>query len=91
MGDDPERDHADLPSVPAFFSPDDLPSWLRPEAEAQPAPTHDTRARVAWVNGLSTDAEPHETPFRTAPDATWDLLTPPRRTARRAKHGADSR
>jgi hypothetical protein len=88
MGDEnPERDQAELPSIPIFFSSEDLPAWLRPDAdtsEAAAPPERETRARVAWATNPSANT-PTETPFGAAADATWHLLTPPPRHAKRGR------
>ncbi len=85
-GEHEEHDASAMPTIPVFFSSDDLPAWLRPDAETPvPAPpARETRARAAWAP-LAAAPAPSETPFRAAADATWDLLTPPPRHAKRGR------
>src|SRR5947209_6803613 len=75
-GVDPERNHTEPPNVPAFFSPEDLPSWLQEDGNVAALLARETRARAAWAVTTRTSA-PRETPFGAAADATWSMLTPP--------------
>ena len=86
-GTAPERGQNEQPDIPAFFSLDDLPSWLREDAPAAVHPARVTRARAAWAVTAASEA-PHETPFRTAADATWSLLTSPQRPTRQGRRGS---
>jgi hypothetical protein len=87
-GDDPQTEAPDLPSIPTFFTSDDLPAWLRPEAETPQTPPEtrrETRARIAWADARAGDAPARQTSFGAAADATWNLLAPPPRHAKRGR------
>lgn len=79
---------AEPPPVPTFFSPDDLPDWLRgapAAAPPAPPPMPTERTRAAWVTRDRSAAPETGDPFRTAAGETWRLIAPAPTRRQRAR------
>ncbi len=92
--DDPTQRRDEPPHVPSFFSPDDLPAWLRGDTVDSPPPTEVPRllrARAAWATADDPSALETGIPFQAAAGATWELLATARSTGKRERRTTGTR
>lgn len=79
----------DLPAIPAFFTPADLPDWLR--ADPAPAPIssvpapHMGRARLAWGSPERDVVVRNADDFRAVSATALARLVPQQEPPRRAR------